>query len=343
MVRPHLFFVFLSSFLLFASCASISHYQIIDESVAQGDFQGSLDQIRKVKSDAYRPKDAVLYYLDEGLLAHYAQQYTEASQSLGLAERAIEQAVTKSISLGASSYLVNDTTLEYAGEDYEDIYLNVFNALNYYYSGSTEGALVEIRRIDNKIKYLSTKYGGAITNAQKAVMNEDLTIPYDPESATVQFSNSALARYLGMLFYRSEGKFDDARIDRDQVKLSFANQKKLYQFPLPSSLEYELSIPQGKARLNVISFTGLSPIKTESILRIPFGSDNWIKIALPVIVERPSVVASSRVVFDTGESFDLELIEDMGAVAVETFKQKAALIYLKTVLRSVLKTASSVA
>ncbi|HKL86249.1 MAG TPA: hypothetical protein VJ861_07965, partial [Treponemataceae bacterium] len=47
--------------------------------------------------------------------------------------------------------------------------------------------------------------------------------------------------------------------------------------------------------------------------------------------------------FDTGESFDLELIEDMGAVAVETFKQKAALIYLKTVLRSVLKTASSVA
>lgn len=343
MVHQHLFFAALSTFMLFASCASVSHYKVIDESVAQGNFQEAFEHIRAAKEDAYRPKDAVLYYLDEGLLAHYAGEYTESSKSLGEAERAIEKAVTKSVSLEASSYLVNDTTLEYPGEDYEDLYLNVFNALNYYYSGSTEGALVEIRRIDNKIKYLSTKYGGAITNAQKAVMKEASTVPYDPEAATVQFANSALARYLGMLFYRSEGKFDDARIDRDQVKLTFANQKNMYQFPLPTSLESELSVPRGMARLNVLSFTGLSPIKMESILRIPIGQSNWIKIAIPIIVERPSLVASSRVVLDSGETFDLELIEDMGAVAVETFKQKAALIYLKTVLRSVLKTSSAMA
>ncbi len=331
------------SFLAFllASCTSVSHYQAIDEAVARGDYSAGLEELRGAKEQAYKPKDQVLYYLDEGMLAHYAGDYKESSQSLGTAERAIELAVTKSVSMEVSSYLVNDNSLEYPGEDYEDIYLNVFNSLNYYYSGSIEGALVEVRRIDNKIKYLSTKYGGAITNAQKAIMDKSSEIPYDSEAATIKFSNSALGRYLGMLLYRSEGKFDDARIDRDQVKLAFANQPSLYGFPLPKALDEELSVPRGKARLNVISFSGLSPVKTESVIRIGLGSSNWLKIAVPVITYRKSEVSSVRLRVDGFDPVELDLLEDMGAVAMETFKQKAALIYLKTVLRSLAKTSSS--
>lgn len=328
--------------VLLASCSSTSHYRKIDESIARGDYRAGLDELRAAKEDAYRPNDRVLYYLDEGMLAHYAGAYADSSKSLGTAERAIEAAYTKSVTLEVSSYLVNDTTLEYPGEDYEDIYLNAFNSLNYYYAdGSTEEALVEVRRIDNKLKYLSVKYGNAITNAQSAVMEKSSSIPYDSEAARVEFTNSALARYLGMLFYRADGMRDDARIDRDQIKLAFANQPSVYDFPLPSSIEAELDVPKGKARLNVVSFSGFSPIKVENTMRIPIGRSNWIKIALPVIEERPSEVARVQVVLDSGEKFDLELLEDLGAVATETFKQKAALIYLKSVMRSLAKTSSS--
>ncbi|ULQ60836.1 hypothetical protein K7I13_06105 [Brucepastera parasyntrophica] len=64
---------------------------------------------------------------------------------------------------------------------------------------------------------------------------------------------------------------------------------------------------------------------------------------MPILVMRPSSIARTQVVLDTGESFNLELIEDMGAVSAETFKLNAGFIYLKTVLRSLTKTGVSMA
>jgi hypothetical protein len=45
--------------------------------------------------------------------------------------------------------------------------------------------------------------------------------------------------------------------------------------------------------------------------------------------------------FDSGESFDLELLEDIGAIAAETFKERAHLAYLKAVLRATIKGVAS--
>ena len=329
--------------IVFASCTTVSHYEKIDEYLYDGDYEAGLDAVKAEEGEAYGEKDKVLYYLDAGMVAHYAGNYEESSKLLHEGELAIEAAYTKSITAGVSSYLVNDTMLEYAGEDYEDIYLNAFSALNYYHEGSIDDALVEIRRLDNKLQYLSTKYGTEITNAQQAVMEKSSDIPYDPGTASVTFSNSALGRYLGMLFYRSENQYDDARIDRDQIKLAFANQPTVYNFQLPDSLEEDLDVPKGKARLNIVSFNGLAPVKTAVVERIPLGNSRWIKLSLPVITPRPSEIARTEVVFDTGARVNLELIENMSTVASETFKQKAALIYLKTVLRSITKTSSSVA
>lgn len=328
---------------LFASCTSVAHFQPIDDAVARGDYAAGYAMIQEAKDSAYPPRNRILYSLDAGMLAHYAGNWEDAQGLFRDAELGIEAAFTKSVSLEASTYLVNDNTQEYPGEDYEDIYLNVFNALNYYHEGSVVDALVEVRRIDNKIKYLSTKYGTMITNAQKSIMDKSAEIPYDPEAMTSKFSNSALAQYLGMLFYRAEGKRDDARINRDQVKLAFANQPSLYPFSLPKNLDDELSIPAGKARLNVMSFNGPSPIKVENTVRVQLSDLHWVKFAFPQIQSRPSRIAKTEVVLDSGERFELETIEDLGAVAAETFKMRSGFIYLKSALRSIAKTSASIA
>jgi hypothetical protein len=328
--------------LVLSSCASVNHLARVDDAAARGDYEGSLTELDKKKDQAYRNKDMVLYYLDAGLLSHYAEKYADSSALLEEGERAIESAFTKSITEEIGSYLLNDTTREYGGEDYEDVYVNVFNALNYYHRGLEEDALVEIRRMDNKLRYLSVKYGVALTNLQQSALENSVEIPYDPEAARTEFSNSALGRYLGMLFYRGRGLWDDARIDRDGVRLAFANQPSVYTSPVPVSLDDELNIPQGKARVNILSFSGLSPVKEEEILRIPIAY-HWIKIALPALRSRPSDIARTEVAVDTGETVVLELIEDMEAVARETFKQKKGVVYLKTILRSVVKTAASTA
>jgi hypothetical protein len=325
------------------SCATTDHLAKVDSEVARGDFAGSLRALEKKKKDAYREKDMVLYYLDAGILSHYAGYYDDSSKLLQEGERAIESAFTKSLTETVGSFILNDTTREYAGEDYEDVYLNVFNALNYYHQGLEEDALVEIRRMNNKLQYLSTKYGNAISNLQKSALENSVNVPYDPETARSSFSNSALGRYLGMLFYRSRGLMDDARIDQDQVRIAFANQPSVYGFELPASLEEELDIPPGKARVNILSFTGLSPVKREETIRFGITATTWVKISLPALYSRPSAVTRTEVVFDSGEILNLELIEDIDAIAKETFKQNEGIIHTKTIIRSVIKSAAAVA
>jgi hypothetical protein len=90
------------------------------------------------------------------------------------------------------------------------------------------------------------------------------------------------------------------------------------------------------ARLNVIAFTGRAPIKTEEVLRIFLGNA-WIKIALPVMTPRFSRIASVEVTVDSGESFALELLEDISAVAAATFAQKKNIIYARSIIRASVK------
>lgn len=338
----------LFSVFLCTSCASVGkHYKNIDRDVKSGNFETAFNKLKEEAPSAYSKNDILLFQLDAGMLAHYAEKYEDSKDYLTEAERSIENLQAKSISLTAASYLSNDTVTEYSGEDYEDVYINIFNALNYYFLGSTEGALVEIRRIDEKLKFLTIKYGTGITAAQEALLDNGVSVPYDSNAASVNFSNSALARYLGMLFYRAQGLYDDARIDRDQIRLAFANQPEVYKFRIPSSVDEELEIPRGKARLNVIGFTGLSPEKEAEEIRIPitYGADaqiRWIKFSLPVLVEKPDVVSAVKVIFDNGKEFQLEVIEKMGDVAAETIKQNEALTYFKTILRATSKTTASI-
>ncbi|MDR0561670.1 MAG: hypothetical protein LBG73_03180 [Spirochaetaceae bacterium] len=324
---------------LFLSCASDA-YTRIDNALYREHYAESVEILERDKKKIY--KDPILYYLDKGMLAHYARSYEDSIELLQQGELAIEEAFTKSVTQEIASYILNDTVKEYAGEDYEDIYSNAFNALNYYHLNNAEDALVEIRRMNEKLEFLSAKYGEMLTDLQAMALEEGGTIPPNPESPS-QFSNSALARYLGLLFYRSRGAYDDARIDRDQLKIAFANAPGVYSYPPPRSIDDELAVPPGKARLNVIGFGGLSPIKQEQTIRIPLflPSFRYIKIALPVMVYRPSAISRIEAVLNTGASFSLELLEDIEAVARETFKEKINLIYLKSVIRGVMKGAAS--
>ncbi|MCL2067689.1 MAG: hypothetical protein FWG99_09530 [Treponema sp.] len=328
--------------LLFLSCASTGSYKKVDEAVSRNDYSGSIELLEENKNSLYNSsRDVVLYNLDKGMLSHYAELHEDSSRLLQDAEAAIEEAYTKSVTQELGSYLFNDNTRDYPGEDYEDLYTNVFNALNYYHRGMPESAMVEIRRMNEKLRFLSTKYD-LITSElqQKAIEDKVDNIPSNPDAPT-GFSDSALARYLGMLFYRSSGLYDDARIDNEGIRIAFANAPAVYKYPPPSSIAGELNIPRGMARLNVISFTGLSPVKQSKVMRIPIPGGRWAKIALPEMVSRQSEVSRVEIVISNGERLNLELLEDIDAVARETFKARRNIIYLKTVMRAMVKAISS--
>jgi hypothetical protein len=299
------------------------------------------------RSPIYSRNNSISHYIDRGLLEHYAGRYAESSASLQHAERLIEDAYTRSISQGFFSYILNDNTRDYPGEDFEDIYINVFNALNYYKRGSLEGALVEIRKLSmssgkldmlaRKYEYIDPSTGASLQD----MVHRETGFSDLPDTKSVNFSNSALARYLGALFYQGIGDTDAARIEFDQVHRAFSTNRNIYSHPVPAAVEAARNIPAGRARLNIISFVGLSPIKQESnfVHFLPFSHPVLMiaSLKLPVLARRPSAITRIEVIVDGTNRFNLELLEDMNAVIEETFNARFSNILLKTYIRTLLK------
>ena len=360
------FKVFLILTILFAiSCASTKSYKAqfigIDEKLISRDYQGALDQINEAKDKFYKKKEKALYYVDVGMLHHYNGDFEQSNTLLSKAETAFDELYTKSIARGAASMLLNDNILEYSGEDYEDIYLNVFKALNYVELDKFDDAFVEIRKINNKLSKLEQKHRKMAKQFNKSKDKKN-----NFETGTNKFHNSVLGRYLSMLIYRAEGKLDDARIDKEKMDIAWQVQSHIYNFSKP---DFEKSlIRTDKAKINVISFTGRAPDKNANTLYIhtekdlliiattkenPKGKQNlntlnpipWkdmkegyhFKFQLPFMEKRGSNIGRIEVIVDDNITAELQQIEDIEKVALETFKIKEPIIYLKTITRTIIK------
>jgi len=336
-------------------------YAGIEEKLMNRDFAGAISQIENAKDKYYKPKDRVQYYLDLGMLYHYNKEFEKSNEMLSKAEDAIEELFTKSISKAAASLLLNDNVLEYAGEDYEDIYLNAFKALNYLEINRFDDAFVEIRRINIKLTKLEDKY-----NKLADSFNLSKKKKQKFKAGKSKFYNSALGRCLSMLIYRTEGKIDDAKIDEKQIAEAWKLQSHLYDFPMPKFDDYLRE--DGKAKIDVMGFVGKSPDKKAKTLYIHTEKDMLIiantnenprgkqdlnefdvirwpgikegyhfKFQLPYMVKRSSQIGKIRVIVDGETTQELQLLESMEDVALETYKIKEPIIYLKTITRAVLK------
>jgi len=182
-----------------------------------------------------RDEDEVLYRLETAMLHHYQGQWKRSAKHFERAERAIDKNYTRSINRNLQALLVNDLQLAYDGEAYEDIYLNVFNCLNYLHRHDTEGALVEARRVTYKLGRLSDRYKGLARTltqrdtAQAALkkMNEKMDgvdlISRGEVSPEIQ-QHSALGRFLATTLYAKTNAPDDARIELENLRTALADQ-----------------------------------------------------------------------------------------------------------------------
>jgi hypothetical protein len=260
------------SITLFGCATKSDVYKKIDGAFESESYDRTLDEIvkgREAKKPIYPDKNLILYYLDKGMVEHYAGRYGESAADLEEAERLIEEAYTKSVTADAASFILNDNTKDYGGEDYEDIYTNVFSALNYYHNGDIEGAGVEIRQMTGKLVKLEDKYAADSRKAGEAMGNiPGIALP-SGGGGSVQVSDSALGRYLSAIIYRSMGETDSARIDIEAVGAAYAKAPNVYKTGVPAWIGDEITVPAGQARLNILAFAGLSPVKEEVIVAVP--------------------------------------------------------------------------
>jgi hypothetical protein len=329
-------------------------YKEIAPRIRNQNWEAAISEVEKARErGAYPDKERLLYLLDKGILHHYAGDYAESNDYLELAERSIEELYTASVSRAALSMLLNDNVLEYRGEDYEDIYLNVIKALNYLALGQHDEALVEIRRLNNKLQLLGDKYGQLAASLNRF---EDKHVEFKAKEA--DFHNDALGRYLGALLYCYGGQYDDARIDLENYRQAITAQPKIYSHP-PIALELSAL---DTSLLHVVAFTGSAPEKTPVEFRLHTGKNHllvfpahqgqsfaqrfdwegvaegyYFKFAVPELRRNPSRVAAIEVYANGQYLGTLQLLEDMSRVAEVAFQRNQSLIYLKSITRTVLK------
>ncbi len=127
----------IAGILFIYGCASIrtnyEFYEPVLFEIRNGNYNSAAEKINEAELNSeYADKDRVLLHLDKGIIFHYQDDYKKSSNEFELAELAIEELYTKSISKGAFSMLLNDNALAYDGEVYENLYLNIFKALIMY-------------------------------------------------------------------------------------------------------------------------------------------------------------------------------------------------------------------
>ncbi|MCL1817420.1 MAG: hypothetical protein FWG35_00725, partial [Spirochaetaceae bacterium] len=359
----------------FSSCATRNNaFLPYDEIVAQREYLAAADALEEAAlgengEELYREgKDEVLRYLDTGILYHMGGEPGKSIERFNEAEHLIDENFTRSISDAVASFLLNDYSLVYFGEAYEDIYLNVFKALDFLKMGRFDGAFVEIRRAGDKLDHLEDKYGRLADS-----FNESDEAGGAVKKEEIEFHNSALARYINILLFRADNRRDSARIDLEQLRKAFTEQPAIYDFPPPANLDGMLR-PTDKARLNVIAFAGPGPTKKASTLRvttrvgtivitqeeedadgnmklkdltpIPFPlavPDLNFKVQTAAMASRPSRVERIQVFVDGKPAGNLSLIEKMDKVAIETFKMNESIIRTRTIIRAVITTAATAA
>lgn len=332
-------FILLLLGFMIGGCAS---YQLdeaqhsLRSTFAARDFDRTVQLLENYENKGiYKDKDHVLFNLEMGMARHFNNQFDSSSSHLSEAEEQIEQLYTKSISRGLKSFLLtNDNSLEYNGEDYEDIYLNVFKSLNFIHRDNIEAALVEARRIAFKLSQLEMKYKGIA----KALAQSDTLKQTEWKAGEANVQNSALGHYLSGLLYAKSGKADDARIEYEKMMEAFREQPGIYRFRTPDPGALERIKDPGSFNLLITGFAGRAPIKRQNDIRTYLPrEDMYLKFSLPSLHLYHSRVNRVQAIIDDTLKVPVYLMEEMDIVAKEVYKVKEPIIYSRAFARSLVK------
>ena len=292
----------------------------------------------------------MLYYLDRGIIAHFAGRYRESNESFSKAESIMEELYTKSLSKQAASFLISDNTIPYRGEDFERAMVNLFMALNYVGLGRWEDALVEARKVDNKLMVINSQY--------------------DEEERNV-YKEDGFIRFLMGALYEAEGEINDAFISyrkaeqiyrsdylpnygvrpppfliedllRSAGAMGFYDEVDEIQHEYPGVQSISFADKMERAEVFCIHYNGLGPQKVEGLFLALMPDNVVVKVAYPKFEKRSYQISRGEITLRNLESrryyrFPTVLMEDIASIAVTNLENRINRIKTKAIARATAK------
>jgi tetratricopeptide (TPR) repeat protein len=354
--------------LLLVGCATTLSLRELNGYVLRNEFAPAAEKVEKLKS-GYGEKNALLYYLDRGMLLQLAGQYAESNQVFDNAKKTAQEHFTKSVTSHLSTFLVNDLMTPYYGEDFERALIRLFSAVNYAVLGLGEDALVECRQLDSFFRAL----------------------PFDGQRNAYQ--DDAFARYLAGLLYEDQGETNDAYTSYMKALEAYDTYAKFYKTARPPQLVEDAlrtarrlgfsdkvediqrrwgasppaqGPPAGTGEVIVLHYAGLGPEKVDSFFEIsvyngwPYveqvntksqndtqveqaravfrslAADKMIRVAFPKYRRISAQIQTVEVQSSSATSLGV-LVEDVGAIAVRNLDDRINRIRARAIARAVVK------
>jgi hypothetical protein len=191
-----IFFLVRFSVLMFFSvvmAGCVTHTQkmrgVFDE-LREGKEDQALERLERLAREPSR--DQLLYQLEYGTLLHILGNHKKAVEEFIKADRLADAVDYYSISNMALATLTSEEMLQFKVTPHESLLINIHAALSFLKLGQFESAMVEVRRMQDKV------------NKIRQTAREDYE--YNPFS-----------HYLGGLLWEAQGHFDQAAISYEKA------------------------------------------------------------------------------------------------------------------------------
>jgi len=337
--------------VVLSGCATYSDsFSPVQGDLASQKYDAALKDIEKQSGSK---TDRVLYLLNKGMVLRMKRDFVGSNQALEAAKTEMDRLFAASVSQNAMSFLVNDSTVSYGGEDYEQVLVHLYMALNYLELGQKDDARVEAQQVDIKLREIASKVFGN------------------------RYVKDAFTLYLTGMIYEDLGERSDAMISYRDAYTAYKKYQASYGTPVPEELKHDLlrmavqlglndeaaqyskefNIPLASAggdpsrardgELVFIFNNGLAPIKREkrvTTLAPPPSAFTggggtppvYVTIALPYYESRPNNVASARI-SALAKQASTERAENIDAIARASLESHMGAITARSIARAVVK------
>lgn len=216
MAINRLFFIFIICVnTFFFGCASYnSETKEVRSYYYKNQFKTSLDKLEK--SDVKdQKKNRLLYRLEKAQILDRLGETKKSRKYFMDADKIADELYTESIGKNIASFVLNDSTTDYEGEDYEIVGIHIALAMSFIEDNEFSSSLVEARKINSKINEINNRY-----SKNKNIYKED-----------------AFARYLSGMIHESDGNLDSAIVDYAKALDTYENSyRKNFNLSAPDSL-----------------------------------------------------------------------------------------------------------
>ncbi|XOV95055.1 MAG: COG3014 family protein [Bacteroidota bacterium] len=352
------------------SCAT--YYQLnyeFNQFYTNGDLEAAgklLDSNKKQAKD----KNRFLYFLNQGLVNAQLGKYEESNEWFEKAYIFGED-YHKNAGAVTATFLVNPNTITYPGEDHEHILLLYYKAINYLHLSDYESALVECRRLNNRLYELADKYPGDNKYKRDAFVHNLMGIVYeasgDINNAFIAYRNSYdiykddyqklfgltvpdqlkedLLRSAYLNGFTTELDYYEREFGRTYNKDSYATEELIFFWhnglgPVKSEWSVNFTVIEGEG--GMVSF-----VNEDMGFNFPFplASDDqkseltdlrFFRVAFPKYEERKVMFTNAYLLYNS-EQYPLEMAENVNDIAFKVLNERMLKEFAQGLLRVAIK------